>query len=100
MPSKSMAGPLISTEDVVQEIHRLFDAGAESGLVIRVYGDDARGADATFREMLASLQMYDSRFKERGAVMVQAPSRASLSRAMTVLGREEHQRTILNHVLT
>jgi hypothetical protein len=96
--------PLISTEDVVQEIHRLFDAGPEAGLVIRVYGDASGAvsaeADATFREMLASLRMYDDRFRTEGPLLVQAPSRASLARAMKVLGKDEHQRRILNQVLT
>jgi hypothetical protein len=50
--------------------------------------------------MLASLRMYDDRFSERGKVMVSAPNRATLARAMSVLGREEHQRRILNQVLT
>jgi hypothetical protein len=96
--SASIPPPLITTEDVRHEIHRLFDAGADSGLVIRVYGDDgdSEAADATFREMLASLQMYGA-----GAeVVVQAPNKTTLARAMAVIGREEHQKRILNHVLT
>jgi hypothetical protein len=71
--------------------------------VIRVYGDPAEGpsADETFREMLASLRMYDDRFGAGvGVVKVQAPTRASLARAMAVLSREEHQRRILGQVLT
>jgi len=87
----------------MDEVHRLFDAGGESRLVIRVYGDDNSDgpeADAAFREMLASLQMYDDRFRSGGSVMVQAPSRAALSRAMSVLGKDQHQRLILNQVLT
>jgi hypothetical protein len=99
-----LSKPLITSEDVKEELHRLFDAGSESGLVIRVYGDDGAGggaeADAAFREMLASLAMYDDRFSSGAAVMVQAPSRAALSRAMSVLGKDEHQRRILNQVLT
>jgi hypothetical protein len=94
--------PLVTHDDVVREIHRLFDAGPDAGLVIRVHGDggDAEGADAAFREMLASLRMYDDRFRDGGTVTVQAPTRASLARAMSVLGREEHQRRILGQVLT
>ena len=96
------SGQLVTTADVLSEIHRLFDAGGDNGLVIRVYGEpDGAGAEAnaTFREMLASLRMYDDRFKG-GPVMVQAPSRTSLARAMSILGREEHQRRILAQVLT
>jgi hypothetical protein len=95
--------PIVSHDDVVREIHRLFDAGPDAGLVIRVYGEapgDGSDADATFREMLASLRMYDERFGQGGAVTVQAPTRASLTRAMSVLGREEHQRKILGQVLS
>jgi hypothetical protein len=102
--SKSIAPvssqPLITTDDVVREVHRLFDAGPESGLVIRVYGEPGGTADETFREMLASLRMYDDRFRNEGSVTVQAPTRAALARAMSVLGREEHQKRILNQVLT
>lgn len=101
MPATSIAPPpIITTDDVVKEIHRLFAGGPDTGLVIRVYGDASGAASDTFREMLDSLRMYDSRFNDSGAVMVQAPSRASLTRAMSVLGREEHQKRILNQVLT
>ncbi len=95
-------GPLVTHKDVMEEVHRLFDAGPDTGLVIRVYGeaDDGPAADAAFREMLASLRMYDDRFGSPAALKVSAPSRASLSRAMSVLGREEHQRRILGQVLT
>ena len=86
----------------MEEVHRLFDAGPDTGLVIRVYGEESGGpeADAAFREMLASLRMYDDRFGAGVAVKVEAPTRASLARAMSVLGREEHQRRILGQVLT
>lgn len=100
-PIRRASLPLITTDDVLREVHRLFDAGPESGLVIRVHGaDDARSVDATLREMLASLRMYDDRFRGGGEVTVEAPSKESLVRAMVVLGREEHQKQILSHVLT
>ena len=94
------AQPLVSSDDVVRELHRLFGAGPETGLVIRVYGQESGPSDDAFREMLSSLKMYDERFGEGGNVVVQAPSRAILVRAMSVLGREEHQRRILGHVLS
>jgi hypothetical protein len=103
VPAKQPAEPpppLVTTEDVVSELRRLFDAGPESGLVIRVYGDEDGGADDTFREMLASLKMYDERFRSDGRILVQAPSHEVLVRAMSVLGREQFQRRILSHVLT
>lgn len=94
--------PLISTDDVVREIQRLFDAGPESGLVIRVHGDAGGGdSEATFREMLASLQMYDDRYRTGGGeVMVDAPNRSTIARALMVLGQEEHQKRILDFILT
>jgi hypothetical protein len=93
---------LITAADVVQEVQRLFAAGSESGLVIRVYGEPA-GASATadaFREMLDSLRMYDENYRSGGEVLVEAPSRAAIARALSVLGREEHQKRILDHILT
>src|SRR4051812_2130159 len=91
-----------TTDDVVREIQRLFDAGPESGLVIRVYGESGNdGADDTFREMLASLQMYDDRYREGGGeVLVDAPDRATIARALSVLGQEQHRKRLLDHVLT
>ena len=69
-PVRRSSLPLITTDDVMAEIHRLFDAGPEVALVIRVHGaDDATGggsADDTFREMLASLRMYDDRYRTGG----------------------------------
>ena len=96
----SIPPPLVTSDDVVRELHRLFGAGNESGLVIRVYGEQDGKADDTFREMLASLQMYDERFGEGGKILVQPPPRAVLVRAMSVLGREEYQRRILAQVLS
>jgi hypothetical protein len=102
-PVRRASMPLISTADVMKEIHRLFDAGPDVGLVIRVHGEAdpaSAGSDAAFREMLASLKMYDDRFRTGGEVVVKAPTRETLRRAMVVIGREEHQKQILNHVLT
>lgn len=99
VPSSSR--PIVTQQDVLQEVQRLFSAGPESGLVIRVYGEPAGAdTDAAFHEMLQSLRMYDERFGSGVAPTVAAPSRASLVRAMSVLGREEHQRRILGQVLT
>ena len=86
-PNARQPPELVTTADVMEEVHRLFDAGGTSGLVIRVYGEPEGGsaeADAAFREMLESLRMYDDRFGTGTAVMVQAPTRASLSRAMKI----------------
>jgi len=94
---------LITAEDVVKEIQRLFDAGPEAGLRIRVYGEQGTaGADEAFREMLASLQMYDDRYRrgEGADVLVDAPSRTTIARALSVLGKEEHQKELLDFILT
>jgi hypothetical protein len=92
---------LISAEDVEQEIQRLFLAQAGSGLVIRVYGESGGAAEnlEAFREMLDSLRMYDYG-NTGGDVLVDAPNRSILSRALGVLAREEHQKRILDRVLT
>jgi hypothetical protein len=92
---------LISAEDVEQEIQRLFLGQAGSGLVIRVYGESGGAAEnlEAFREMLDSLRMYDYG-NTGGDVLVDAPNRSILSRALGVLAREEHQKRILDRVLT
>lgn len=96
-------GPLITEEDIRGELHRLFDAGADSGLVIRVYGSTDEGNEAadTFREMLASLRMYEGKQKgEPLEMLVDAPSKAHIARALSVLGNEQHQKRVLDHILT
>jgi hypothetical protein len=92
----------LTNDDVVREIQRLFDAGPDSGLVIRVYGECGNdGADDTFREMLASLQMYDDRYRKGGGeVLVDAPDRTTIAGALSVLGQEQHRKRLLDHILT
>ncbi|MRG90547.1 hypothetical protein [Polyangium spumosum] len=103
MPQPSTPPPpgLISEQDVEQEIQRLFLAQAGSGLVIRVYGEEGGTAEniEAFREMLTSLRMYDYG-SAAGDVLVDAPNRQILTRALSVLAREQHQKRILDHVLT
>ena len=100
-PSSAPRSALVTADDVRDEVHRLFDAGPEGLLVIRVYGEDgdAATADATFREMLESLRMYDDRYREGSAVTVRGPTKEMLTRAMLVIGRDEHQRKILGQAL-
>jgi len=92
---------LISAQDVEQEIQRLFLAQAGSGLVIRVYGEEGGAAEniEAFREMLTSLRLYDYG-TAAGDVMVDAPNRQILTRALGVLAKEQHQKRILDRVLT
>jgi hypothetical protein len=95
--------PLITEHDVRSELHRLFDAG-DSGLVIRVYGEPDSGsaeAMATFQEMFASLQMYDARPRDPSAeILVDAPNKKVITSALEVLGRQEHQKKVLDYILT
>lgn len=92
---------LISEQDVEQEIQRLFLAQAGSGLVIRVYGEEGGAAEniEAFREMLSSLRLYDYG-NTGGDVLVDAPNREILTRALGVLAKEQHQKRILDRVLT
>lgn len=95
--------PLITDEDIREEIHRLFDAGPDSGLVIRVYGEPSEGQAAadTFREMLASLRMYEGKQKDEPLeILVDAPGKAHIARALSVLGQNQHQKRILDYILT
>ncbi|MGK4004172.1 hypothetical protein WMF31_16180 [Sorangium sp. So ce1036] len=96
-------GPLVTDEDIREELQRLFDAGPDSGLVIRVYGEPGEGvatADA-FREMLASLRMYEGKQDHQPLeILVDTPGKAQIARALSVLGHEQHQKRILDHILT
>ncbi len=101
----SIAPSLVTNSDVMREIQRHFGAGAEAGLVIRVHGEPASSGEASteaFREMLASLQMYDDRYNlgSTEEVLVDPPSRANIARGLSVLGRVEHQKQVLDHILT
>lgn len=93
--------PLITAQDVEAEIQRLFLAQAGSGLVIRVYGEEGGAAEnlEAFREMLNSLRLYDYG-TGAGEVFVDAPNSSVLTRALNVLAREQHQKRILDRVLT
>jgi hypothetical protein len=97
----SPQSPLITAQDVEAEIQRLFLAQAGSGLVIRVYGEEGGTAEniEAFREMLNSLRLYDYG-TGTGEVFVDAPNSSVLTRALNVLAREQHQKRILDRVLT
>jgi hypothetical protein len=93
--------PLITAQDVEAEIQRLFLAQSGSGLVIRVYGEEGGAAEniEAFREMFNSLRLYDYG-SGSGEVFVDAPNSSVITRALNVLAREQHQKRILDHVLT
>lgn len=84
----------------MREVHRLFDAGPESGLTIRVYGDPGEPPDDAFREMIDSLRMHDEGWRRDGVLVGRAPTQAALARAIGVLAREPQRRRVLEHVLT
>lgn len=95
--------PLVTDDDIRAELSRLFDAGRDAGLVIRVYGEPGNANDSadTFREMLESLRMYEG--KQNGEpfeIFVDAPSQVLMAQALAVLGKETHQKRILDIVLT
>ncbi|HRI72540.1 MAG TPA: hypothetical protein PK156_50235 [Polyangium sp.] len=92
---------MITSQDVEAEIQRLFLTQAGSGLVIRVYGEEGGTAEnlEAFREMLNSLRLYDYG-SGTGEVIVDAPNSSVLNRALNVLAREQHQKRILDRVLT
>lgn len=97
--------PLITEGHIRDELSRLFDAGPDAGLVIRVYGEKSLAgsaeAVATFRELFASLRMYDTSPRGGGGeILVDAPSKATITSALSVLGREEHQKRVLDYILT
>jgi len=105
MPLQTKPPPppsLISENDVEAEIQRLFLAQSGGGnLVIRVYGEEGGAAENidAFREMLSSLRLYDYG-TAAGDVLVDAPNREILTRALGVLAKEQHQKRILDRVLT
>jgi hypothetical protein len=95
--------PIVDPGDVRRAVEDLFDAGADNGLVIRVYGEagqDSPAALDTFREMLASLQMHDDGSGALGDVAVPTPDRRAIHKALSLLGNDAIQRSILDHVLT
>lgn len=92
--------PVIRAEDVEQEVSRLFATGTD-GLVITVHGGGTVSArEDAFRELLASLALYDDRFADRAAeITVEPPSREALTSALGVLGKPYLQRKLFQRIL-
>jgi hypothetical protein len=99
--SRIAAPPSSTTETSVEsEILRLFDAGPDGGLRITVRGTNGEGNNEdAFRELLASLQMYDTNYAQPEEVLVQPPDERTIARALSILAKPEHQKRILNDVL-
>jgi hypothetical protein len=93
--------PLVSAEDVRQELERLFGGLAEEELVVTVHGaeEDDVGAVASYRELLVSLEQTGAG-ERMGASFVRAPSEASVTRALAALSGTAAQRELLDGVLT
>jgi hypothetical protein len=90
--------PLTVTEaDVEQEIVRLFGTPAETGLVIRVHGEDVTrsGRIEAFRELLGSLTIYDFSSEKQ----VEPPDVEALTAALTVIGEPRLKRRVFERIL-
>lgn len=96
--------PLITHAEVERELRRLFHGGAGAGLRIRVWGEEGAPGSAVstdaLRELVESLQMHDPGLRDATGLLVAAPGAAVIERALLVLQEEEHQRRLLDLVLT
>jgi len=96
MPHRSKA-VTVTEADVEQEIVRLFGNPAETGLVIRVHGDDVThsGRIEAFRELLGSLSLYDFTSQQE----VKPPDVDSLTAALAVIGELRLKRRVFERIL-
>lgn len=87
----------VTEADVEQEIIRLFGNPAETGLVIRVHGDDVShsGRIEAFRELLGSLSLYEFSSHQP----VQPPDADALSAALAVIGEPRLKRRVFERIL-
>jgi hypothetical protein len=90
-------GVTVTESDVEQEIVRLFGNPAESGLVIRVQGEDLThsGRIEAFRELLGSLTLYDFSSEQR----VEPPDADALTAALAVIGELRVKRRVFERIL-
>ncbi len=98
-------GAAITTNDVEAELERLFGSSQDSGLVIEVVGEHPSNsspeAAQAFKVLLESLRMFDDRYAERSAeILVDAPDSKTITKALCVLAKDEHQKRLLDVVLT
>src|SRR5689334_19635886 len=87
----------VTEADVEQEIVRLFGNPAETGLVIRVHGDDVTtsGRIEAFRELLGSLSLYDFTSQQE----VKPPDADALTAALAVIGEPRLKRRVFERIL-
>ncbi|GAB4534866.1 MAG: hypothetical protein Tsb0020_50320 [Haliangiales bacterium] len=99
-PQSDEIAVAITRADVEQEIARLFGDRSQTGLVIRVHGED--GTDATrseaFQELLDSLSMYD--FHEGSEeIRVLSPDVETIASALAVLGLPRLKPQVFERIL-
>jgi len=92
--------PLVTPADVESELYRLFHAGENPNLVVRVQGA-ARSEDRqdAFRVLLESLAMYGNSAAEVRPIVVKLPDSATITRALSVLSQESLQRRLFERIL-
>jgi hypothetical protein len=90
-------GVTVTEADVEQEIIRLFGDPAETGLVIRVHGDNVThsGRIEAFRELLGSLSLYDFTSQQQ----VEPPDAEALAGALSVIGEPRLKRRVFERIL-
>jgi hypothetical protein len=92
--------PIVTHGDVEQTIRTLFSVADNHDLVVRVQGaDDNEERDHAFGELLDSLAMYNGGALNATALVVAPPSKESLTRALSVLGKQNLQLRLFEKIL-
>ena len=92
--------PLVTHGDVEQTIRALFSVADNHNLVVRVQGaDDSEERNEAFAELRDSLAMYCGDALEATALVVAPPSKESLTRALSVLGKKHLQLRLFERIL-
>lgn len=91
---------IVSEADVEKEIARLFGDPNQTGLIIRVQGEDKSdgGRSEAFRELLASLEMYEYR-AQAAEIRVEPPDVETITKALSVLGLPRIKRQLFERIL-
>ncbi len=96
-PRRDVSG-IVSDDDVEREVLRLFKAEGPGRLVVTVHGDD-QGRSEAFRELLASLALYDTRYQNQEAMEIEPPDVESLRKGLSVLGDQSVKRRLFERIL-
>ncbi|MFO0659052.1 MAG: hypothetical protein U0165_04380 [Polyangiaceae bacterium] len=105
MAAQGATTTTITNDEVEAELERLFGKAEETGLVIEVVGEHRSNSSPeavqAFKVLLESLRMFDDRYAERSIdIVVDAPDSMTITKALCVLAKEEHQKRLLDVVLT